>query len=175
MKNERKEVALSLLQKGNRDKKQLSVQLKTKFYHSPAIRKRFDVLVKDSLFVNLLIFSCRLVTTIDVMVKNLTNINEVFITFNGLLNDNGGFYFNSDRELFYCFSHRDEFEESPELLLIVILGICAAHRISLDLLEDIDDDLKGVSSVLSQEFHETYKAYHDLSKLFDFRASIRFY
>lgn len=175
MKKKKKENAISLSQKENSDKNQLCIQLKTKFYHSPAIRKSFDLLVKKKLYVNLLVFAGRLADTIDVMIKDRTDINEVFSSFNKLLNDKGGFYFNSERELFYDFSYREEYEESPEQLLIVILGICAAYRINLDLLEEINEGLNGVSRIISQEFPETYKAYNDLSKQFDFTTSIRLY
>lgn len=160
---------------GNCEMNQINVQIVTKFYHSPVIRKSFDLLVMDELLTNLLILSGRLVGTIDIMIKDLTNIDDVFSSLNHLLNSKGSFYFDSNRVLCYDFSSWEDYENSPEPLLLIMLGICAAFRINLEFQEGFDDNLKGINEFLLAEFPETYKAYDVLSKQFEFGTNILFY
>jgi len=159
----------------NSDKNLSDYQINKRFYHSPVIRKSFDLLVQEELLLNLLILSILLGLTLDIMIKYLTNIDDVFSSFNSLLNSKCKFYFNSERVLCYDFTSWENYEDSPEQLLIVILGICAAFRINLEFQEGFDDNLKGINEFLLAEFPDTYKAYDVLSKKFDFGTSMLFY
>jgi hypothetical protein len=159
----------------NSDKNQFDNQINRRFYHSPAIRKSFDLLVKDELLIHFLIFACRLVDMIDIMIKDLSNIDEVYSSFNNLLNSKCIFYFDTNRKLYYDFSSWENYEDSPEQLLIIILGICAAFRINLELLENTNDHLKEINEFLLKEFPEPYNAYCALSRQFEFMTSMHFY
>jgi len=159
----------------NSDKNISDYQINKRFYHSPVIRKSFDLLVQEELLTKLLILSIRLGVTLDIMIKSLTNIDDVFSSFNHLLNSKCKFYFDSNRVLCYDFTSWENYEDSPEQLLIVILGICAAFRINLEFQEGFDDNLKGINEFLLAEFPETYKTYDVLSKQFDFTTSVRIY
>jgi hypothetical protein len=110
-------------------------------------------------------------------IKNENNeshqIDDILRSFSNLMGSKCKYRIASDGDICFKWKDNQEFEESSESGIVILLGILACFKINLEFLEYQNPTLKGLNEFLLQDYPETYNAYCALTNQFKFDGTVK--
>lgn len=100
-------------------------------------------------------------------------IDDILSTFSNLMGSKCTYSLDSEGYICFMLDDNEDFRESNESGLVIMLGIFSCFKLNLEFLEYQNPELMGINALLSNEYPGVYNAYRTLTNEFGFEGTVK--